>query len=361
MGDSGVIAMTKDFFADLVARTPTRVWVNNPTSEELDLALAKGARGCTTNPSYAGGLLRRAPEEVRPVIAECLRISDDDGEVAYKVQMRLVARIAERFGPLYEESGGQDGYVSIQGSPFMDHESDLIRAEARAGRTIAPNATPKLPATAAGLDALEAVVADGSPVIVTEVFSISQLVETCERYLRTTTRTGTRPPFFISPITGIFGDHLKALARENDLRVAREDMELVGLMLGRECQRIVQERSYPVTLLMGGARIPIDLTGMVGAPVHVTINWSTFVEMTEDPRPLELGAEQAIETGVLERLYGAFPDVTKAFSAEGLSVEEYEAFGPVQHFRNNFVAGWNALLGAISEMRATPGSSGGTQ
>ncbi len=66
--------------------------------------------------------------------------------------------------------------------------------------------------------------ADGYPVIVTEVFSVAQLIETCERYLKVTARTGTRPPFFMSPITGILGDYLKALAARDGLSVPATDM-----------------------------------------------------------------------------------------------------------------------------------------
>ena len=47
-----------NYFSRLVAETPSRVWVNNPTIEEVELALAQGATGCTTNPAFAGGLLK---------------------------------------------------------------------------------------------------------------------------------------------------------------------------------------------------------------------------------------------------------------------------------------------------------------
>ena len=71
----------------------------------------------------------------------------------------------------------------------------------------------------------------------TEVFSLAQFVETSERYLRVTERTGVRPPFFMSPITGIFGDHLKAVAERDGLSVDAADMELAGVALSRECYR----------------------------------------------------------------------------------------------------------------------------
>ncbi|MGC9974761.1 MAG: hypothetical protein ABSC36_05165 [Gaiellaceae bacterium] len=109
--------MTATYFSQLRAQSPTRVWVNNPTIEEIGLALSQGAVGCTTNPAYGGGLLKRAPDEIRPIISEAVMATDDDEAAAALVQERLVARIVERFRPLFDATGGRHGYVSIQGAP----------------------------------------------------------------------------------------------------------------------------------------------------------------------------------------------------------------------------------------------------
>jgi transaldolase len=343
--------MGETYFRQLTAETPTRVWVNNPTLAEIDLALAAGAVGSTTNPAYGGGLLTRVPDEVLPLIRECVRLAPDDPAVADLVQQRLVARIAERFRPLFESSGGRLGFVSLQGAPEADTDSERILEEGRAARAIAPNVAPKIPATAPGLAAFEVLVAEGNPTIVTEVFSLAQLVETSERYLAVTERTGTRPPFFISPITGILGDHLKAVAAVDDLEISDVDMELAGVALSRACYELAKERDYPVTLLCGGARIPFDLTGLVGAALHVTINWKTFAEVLADPAPFASGIDEPIDEAVIRRLSDTFDDVRRALSLDGLELEEFEDFGPVRHFRNNFIAGWHQVLEAVRRER----------
>lgn len=340
------------YFTRLVAETPTRVWVNNPTVEEIGLALGQGAVGCTTNPAYGANLLKRAPDEILPIIAECVGRSSDDAVAADLVQERLVARIVERFRPLHDASDGREGFVSIQGAPEADTDAAHILKEARTGHRIGPNATPKIPATAPGLRAFEILVAEDCPTIVTEVFSLSQFVETCERYLRATERTGSRPPFFVSPITGIFGDHLKAVAARDGLDIAAADMELAGVALSRACHAIALDRGYPVTLLCGGARIPFDLTGLVGGALHVTVNWSTFADALTSPTPFATGMSQLIDPAVIARLEATFDDVSRALALDGLTVEEFEGFGPVQHFRNVFIAGWRQVGEAIAAERA---------
>ena len=217
---------------------------------------------------------------------------------------------------------------------------------------MAPNVAPKIPGTKPGLEAFETLVAEGCPTIVTEVFSLAQFVETAERYLRVTRRTGVRPPFFMSPITGIFGDHLKKLAARDALAINAADMELAGVALTRTCYRLAIERGYPVTILAGGARIPLDLTGLVGGALHATINWSTFAEVMANPAPFALGIDEPLDPAALARLDATFDDFRRAMRLDGLTLEEFEAFGPVQHFRDAFIGGWTKVHEAIATERA---------
>lgn len=236
--------MAEHYFERVRAETGGRFWINNPTREEMDLALAHGAMGCTTNPGYGGNLVKRVPHEVLPDVRAALAESDDDEVVAELVQARLVGRICERFAPLYEQSHGREGFVSIQGAPERDTDGSNIIEAARAARAIAPNATPKIPATLPGFAAFEENVRAGRQSIVTEVFSVAQVIETCERYLTVTAETGVRPPFFMSPITGILGDHFKKVAARDGLDVPAAAMEQAGVIVGRACYAVVRERAY---------------------------------------------------------------------------------------------------------------------
>jgi len=344
--------VTDTFFTRLKAETPTRIWVNNPTRAEVELALQHGAIGCTTNPSFSGSLLHRDPDKVRPLIAVCARLSANDETAAEQVQLRLVAEVVDRFRPAYEASGGSEGFVSIQGSPETDDDSGSILAAARAGRALGPNATPKLPATGPGLAAFEAIVAEGWPTIVTEVFSLDQLVETNERYLRVTARSGVRPPFFISPITGIFGDHLRAVAGERRPEADQEWIQLAGVALSRACHKLVDERGYPATLLCGGARGPVDVIGLVGLPVHLTVNWTTVSEILDQAPVLPKPGTWTIDPATIAQLRLTFGDFDRAMRVGSLRIGDFEDFGPVRHFRSNFQAAWRLVRAAIAAERS---------
>jgi transaldolase len=343
------------YFEELTASTPTRVWVNNPTRAEVDLARAKGAVGCTTNPAFGGNLARRATDEVVPLIDALLAEMPeaDDAAVADRLQERLVGEIASRFGDLHEASGRRLGFVSLQGPPERDVDAEAIWIDAVAARRVAINVVPKIPATKPGLAALARVVGEGWPVIVTEVFSVDQLIATCETYERAAGETGERPPFFISPITGIFGDHLKKVAAQEGLDVPAGVPELAGLGLARRCATVVGERGWTPTLLFGGARNPADLTGLVGDRHHATINWSTFEEIAALGPAVEHTINQPLEPDAERQLLAMFPDVCAAFTPGSLDVEHFEGFGPVQHFRDVFVAGRRSVLDLVAQRRST--------
>jgi transaldolase len=88
--------------------------------------------------------------------------------------------------PLYKSTGGEDGYVSLEVSPALAHEAAAtvaagLRLKAAVGRD---NLLIKVPATAAGLDAIEELVAQGCSVNVTLMFSLPHVRDVAQAYLR---------------------------------------------------------------------------------------------------------------------------------------------------------------------------------
>jgi len=54
---------------------------------------------------------------------------------------------------------------------------------------------------------------------------------------------------------------------------------------------------------------------------------------------------------VVDELCEKLPDFRKAYFEDGLAIEEFADFAPLQYFRNIFVKGWDTLLGAVREQR----------
>lgn len=346
------VRLVSGYLARVKAETSSRFWINNPTLDETTKAIDAGAVGCTTNPAYMAGLVRRAPDEILPIIRARIDGGICDREAADRVQLDLVARLAGKFEAIHERSDGRLGFVSIQGVPETDHDPAAILREALDARDARPNVIPKIPATAAGLAAMDELVGLGHPCIVTEVFSLAQLIAVCERHARATRGSVQRPLLFISPITGIFGDHLRAVAAERGAAIDPAVIARAGVVFARACQRVVADRGYPAILLAGGARTTADLTDLVGGGMHATINYSTVEELEALDLPVVETIGEQDPPAILDQLVATFDAVRIALDPRALAEADFATFAPVLYFRGVFAAGWSSILAAIAAERS---------
>ena len=203
--------MTEGYFHRVEKLTPTVFWVNNPTREEAKLAIAAGALGCTCNPSYCQKMIDHPTEGpyALNLLDQAIRESKDDSEAEAVLQRLLVKGIADIFRPLYDAKPRQNGYVSIQGDPIHEHDPRVIIHEGRLHRAMAPNVCIKIPCTAAGLTAMETLIAEDTPINATEVFGVGQAISFCELHEQVRARSGKKPTVYLSHIAGIYDQYLQ--------------------------------------------------------------------------------------------------------------------------------------------------------
>lgn len=343
--------MTNTYFHRVHAQTPTRLWINNPTDEEAALAIRHGALHCTTNPTYTAKMLKSPA--MRPLALDWLRnaLAQADGDAdtaAVLAQRHAVAHLMGQFLPLYECAPGSMGYVSLQGSPLREDDPDCIVQEALDGRALGPNYIAKIPVTASGLSAIDALVRQNVPIIATEIMSVSQMLRACEAYSRASVQSGHRPDFFVTSIAGIFDDSLK---KTYGGQLEQAVLAKAGAALTRRQYRLMRELDLPGVLLGGGARSLEHFTEFVGGDMHITLNWAGSAQtLIELDAPVECRMEAPIAPEILEALR-TLPDFARAYERDGLDVAEYEHFAPVELFRSMFIAGWEELVGEIQEIQ----------
>jgi transaldolase len=158
------------------------------TGGELARLVAEdGVRGVTSNPSIfqkaieGGGpydeaaslLLAGEPEMPTVALYEALAVDD-------------IQNAADILRPVWDASDGADGYVSLEVSPHLAHDTDGTVAEARRlWRTVnRPNLMIKVPATAEGVPAIENLIGDGINVNATLMFSLADYEAVANAYLR---------------------------------------------------------------------------------------------------------------------------------------------------------------------------------
>jgi len=346
--------MDRDYFHRVRALTPTKMWINNVTREEAQWAIDAGAVGCTQNPSYSWKMLIHPTEKdyALQVLDETIKETDDDNEVVCSLQRKLITGIAEIFMKVYEQTDGEHGYVSIQGDPIHEEDSQVIIDEARLNRAISPNMMIKIPATQAGLQAMDVLIQEQTPLNATEVMGISQFVDVCEMYHKLIRKTQKRPVMYFSLITGIYDEWFHNYIKEQNITINPDVAYQAGLVVAKKVVQMRHDREYHLGFIGGGVRGLQHFTEMVGGDVCVTMNWrGTVDKLLELDLPVVSRLYNPVQPQVLETLL-KMPGFRQAYLEDGLSVEEYEDYGPVVLFRNSFVSAWNNVLDLVKKRRA---------
>jgi transaldolase len=346
----------KPYFLRVLEQSPTMFWINNPTRSQADLALENGVLGCTNNPSYSQKMIDNAEEGdyALALLNEVLDETADDRRAAVIFQQKLVKPIAEKFMPLYQKTNGEHGYVSIQGDPIDDEDVDLIVRESLDNRRLGPNICCKIPVIPSGIQAMRELVPQGVPLNATEVFGVSQMIVICDTYEQISRQSGKTPKFYMSHIAGIYDDYLRNYVKEHDVQISPDILHQAGLAVARKVYDILIERGYHATFIGGGARGLHHFTEMVGGKVCITINWEGTADklLAENP-PVVYRLFNPVPQKVIDELMEKLPDFKRGYLEDGLSLEEYAEFGPVQLFRSSFLKSWNRVLGLIKERRAS--------
>lgn len=152
---------------------------------EMAGMIARGdVRGVTSNPT----IFQKAIVESQDYDAglEALARAGWNAErIFWQLAVEDIQAAADLFRPLYEESGGGDGYVSLEVNPYLAHDAEGTLAEAKQlwQRVDRPNLMVKIPATEAGLPAVTAAIAAGVNVNVTLIFARERYRRVMDAYL----------------------------------------------------------------------------------------------------------------------------------------------------------------------------------
>jgi transaldolase len=163
------------------------------TSGRLDRMIADaGLAGMTSNPTIFQKAI--AASDAYDDTIRAAPASESDARVFERIAVGDVAIACDKFRPLFEERRGSDGYVSIEVSPELAHDTTATIAEVhRLWNAVSrPNVMVKIPGTREGLEAIERCLADGINVNVTLLFAVSRYVEVVESFMRGLERRASR-------------------------------------------------------------------------------------------------------------------------------------------------------------------------
>ena len=177
-------------FAALAARGQS-IWIDLlsrelvASGELAALVRDKSVTGLTSNPSIfqkaiAGG------GDYDDQIRELVRETDDPREIFFAVAVEDVRAACDVLRPVWERTDGRDGYVSLEVDPGLafDTQATFEQAVELHDRVERPNLYIKIPATKAGIPAIEDCLARGIPINITLIFSLARYREVVAAYIR---------------------------------------------------------------------------------------------------------------------------------------------------------------------------------
>jgi len=154
------------------------------TSGTLASLVERGIRGLTSNPTIFQKAIQGSADYDEQFTSE-IRKGSTARDAYWELVLQDIHGALDVFAPLYSQSGGSDGFVSVEVDPSLAHDTAGTLSAARLlhERIARPNVMIKIPATQQGLPAIREMIAEGRNVNVTLIFSLSRYQEVMDAYI----------------------------------------------------------------------------------------------------------------------------------------------------------------------------------
>jgi transaldolase len=338
------------------------LWLDNITRDLLESGtLARyinelSVTGLTSNPTIFDHAIKNS-SAYDAAIRKKVRDGKSGEDLFFELALEDLTRAADLFRPIWDRTRGVDGWVSLEVSPMLAHDtaSTLAAARtlhARAGR---PNLLIKIPGTKEGLPAIEEAIFAGVPINVTLLFSAAQYLAAAEAFMRGIERrvaAGLPPEIesvasvFISRWDAAVKDRVPAALRNQlGIAIAKRTYKAYRTLLDSpRWQRVFNEGARPQRLLWAstGTKDPgaSDVLYIRSLAAPFTVN--TMPEGT-----LKALADHGAIGEMLPADGGDSEEVLARFAGAGIDVDALAAQLQDEGAKS-FVGSWQELMSVLA-------------
>jgi transaldolase len=338
--------------------TPTCLWNDSASSEELAQSIRHGAVGATCNPVIAYAVIKTELPRWRPriqALAADLPTATED-EIGWGVVAELSAEAARLLERTFTSERGRNGRVSLQTDPRLYRNTVAIVNQAIRFNDIAPNMIVKIPATSAGIPAIEEATARGISVNATVCFTLPQclaVAEAVERGLNRRTSDGhdisTMGPV-CTIMVGRLDDWLKAVMEREGISTDPGHLEWAGVAVFKKAYRIFRERGYRLRLLSAAFRSHLHWSEFIGGDVVISPPWAWQLRFATSDIKVVPRIDTPVDVRIVNDLLRRFPDFRRAFAEDGLAIADFDTFGATRRTLRQFIAACADLNALIREV-----------
>jgi transaldolase len=338
------------------------LWLDNITRDLLDNGTLKqyikelSVTGLTSNPTIFDQAIKNS-QAYDASIRDGLSKGRAREELFFDLALSDITGAADLFRPIYDRTNTVDGWVSLEVSPLLAHDtpSTLAAAKELFARAARPNLLIKIPGTKEGLPAIEEAIFAGISVNVTLLFSREHYVAAAEAFLRGVERrmgaglnpnVGSVASVFVSRWdTAVVDKVPAALHNQLGLAIAKRTYKAAReLLSSSRWQRIYNAGARPQRLLWAstGTKDPnaSDILYVKGLAAPFTVNTMPEKTLKALATHNELGSILPADGGDCEQVLAEF---TKA----GIDVDALAAKLQDEGAKS-FVKSWNDLMAVIA-------------
>ena len=338
--------------------TPTCLWNDSASIQELTYSIEHGAVGATCNPVIVHGILKKEinvwKSRIQTLIKELPTATED--EIAWQLVREISVQSAALLKPIFDAHHGKNGRLSIQTDPRLFRDSQAILKQAVEFSALAPNMIVKIPVTQAGIPAIEEATYRGISINATVCFTLPQCIgvaEAVERGLKRREREG-KEIVSMGPVctimVGRLDDWLKVLVENENVAIDPGYLEWAGVAVFKKTYKIYRERGYRIRLLSAAFRNHMHWSELIGGDVVISPPYSWQVRFNASDIEPRSRIDQPVQSHIVEELSKKFADFRRAYTEGGLSITEFDSFGPTRRTLRQFIGACHDLDGLVRDI-----------
>jgi transaldolase len=258
--------------------------------------------------------------------------------------------------PVFDREQGRKGRLSIQTDPRFYRDAERIVQQAVHFDSLAPNIIVKIPVTKAGVTAIEEATYRGVSINATVCFSVPQslaVAEAVERGLTRREKEGqdiSRMGPVCTIMVGRLDDWLKVTANRDDIVTEPEYPEWAGVAAMKKAYGIYKHKGYRLRLLSAATRNHMHWSEFIGGEVVVTLThqWQKrFIASDVEVKPR---MDTPVDSQIIDGLYRKFAEFRRSYDENGMTVDEFDEYGPNVRTLRGFIDGYHSLVATIRDM-----------
>jgi transaldolase len=295
-----------------------------------------GAVGATCNPVIALSVLKADMNQwkhrIRELIAEMPTATEE--QIGWRVIEEMSVKGAKLLEPVFGEHKGLNGRLSIQTDPRNYRNTEAILDQAERFSRLAPNMIVKIPVTRAGIPAIEEATYRGISINATVSFTLPQSVavaEAVERGLRRREKEG-KDIASMGPVctimVGRLDDWLKVVMERENISTDPGYLEWAGVAVFKKTYALFQERGYRIRLLSAAFRNHMHWSEFIGGNVVISPPCAWQKRYNASDIEVIPRIDTPVDSRIVEDLLRRFRDFRRAWDEDGLTVDEFDSYGP---------------------------------